>query len=229
MLSLTRRYALEYYAYKIDAPSLTSIYRYLIRLGLSRKKVTYVHRDQNPTEQCDYLQRIRHINPCNIVNIDGMIQKPGDYLAKYGYAPKGEAAVMMQIVIGITSYPVFAAYTTRGWIGWGIYGEDCTGAHVSDFVTRTLKPQLTDLSFAIVDNASNQRSDMARSALEVTFFGRYGYVPTYSPRYAPCERGFSNVKGMIRDNEFEGQVDPIGLINRCFHYYSVEGEGSTAG
>jgi hypothetical protein len=40
----------------------------------------------------------------------------------------------MQIVIGNLSVPVYGAYTTRGWIAWKKYGEDCTGAHVADFV-----------------------------------------------------------------------------------------------
>jgi hypothetical protein len=228
LLTLTRIFALEYYAYRCDAPSLTSVFRYLGRLGLSRKKVQYIHRDLNPTEQVEYLLRIRHINPCLFVNIDGMIQKPGDYLAQFGWSPTGKAAILMQIVIGKISLPVYGAYTTRGWIAWEIYGEDCTGAHVANFV-KILKPQLSNDSFAIVDNASNQRSEVARIALEDTFNGRFGFLNKYAPRNAPVESGFSNVKRMIQDHELEGQLDPIGLINRCFHYYSVWGPGSSKG
>jgi ribosomal protein L30/L7E len=89
LLTLTRVFALEYYAYRFDAPSLTSVYRYLGLLGLFRKKIEYIHRDKNSAEQVEYLLRIRHINPCLFVNIDGMVQKAEDFLAKYGWSPTG--------------------------------------------------------------------------------------------------------------------------------------------
>ena len=55
------------------------------------------------------------------------------------------------------------------------------------------------------------------------------YLQVDMHKSKPCERGFSNVKGMIQDNEIEGQRDPFGLINRCFHHYSFQGKESSAG
>jgi hypothetical protein len=121
-----------------------------------------------------------------------------------------------------------AAYTPFGFVAWEFYQESVTGAHIADFIEWNVKPFLSEDDFGIFDNASNQRTELARDAMEDAFGGRYRNCPAYSPWLKPVERGFSNVKGMIRENDFEAQVDPIGLMNRCFHHLSFEGEGGSA-
>jgi transposase len=213
----------------MDAICVSSIHNYLHRMNLSRKNLYFVHHDQDLADQDEYLQSIRHIAPDKFIDIDGMCQNPKDFQPKKGWSTVGTHAVYTQIVIGITTVPVVAAYTPFGFLAWELYYDSVTGAHIADFIERKVKPFLSEDSFGIFDNASNQRTELARDAMEDAFSGRYRFCPAYSPWLKPIERGFSNVKRMIQKNDIEGQVNPIGLINRCFHHYSFEGEGGFEG
>ena len=69
----------------------------------------------------EFLQRVAHVDPANIVNIDGMVQSAGDFLQRYGWAPRGEEVKRIQFSIQGITYAVHAAYTCLGFLGWIIY------------------------------------------------------------------------------------------------------------
>ena len=48
------------------------------------------------------------------------------------------------------------------------------------------------------------------------------------PRLAPIERLFSLIKQYIRERETQGELDPIGLIDEAFQYYSIGQPGAVA-
>jgi transposase len=118
-----------------------------------------------------------------------------------------------------------AAFTIGGFLCWRIYSEEVSGDEVADFIKKLVSPMVHNSSYGILDNASNQKSDVARDALETVFNGRYKYCAPYSPRLKPIEAGFSLIKRFSRRYEREGEIDPIGLINRAFKYYSISGDG----
>jgi hypothetical protein len=198
-------------------------------MNLSGKNLDFEHRGRDMAEQDEYLQSLRHIPPDKIFDIDGICESPKDFRPKKGWCTVGTPVAYTQVVIGTTIVAAVAAYTPFGFVTWEYYHESVDGAHIADFIERKVKPFLSEDDFGIFDNAFNQRTELARDAMEDAFGGRYRYCPAYNPRLKPVKRGFSNVKGMIRENNIEAHGDPIGLINRCFHHFSFEGEGGSAG
>jgi hypothetical protein len=64
----------------------------------------------NPEEQLEYLDRVAHNDPYNLINIDGMAQSPDDFHDKYGWSPVGEDAIRMEIEIGNLFFAVHVMY-----------------------------------------------------------------------------------------------------------------------
>ena len=77
----------------------------------------------------------------------------------------------MQIVIGGQSHAVLAAYCTNGFKKWKVFnaGETVSDQEVKAFI-ESLAPYIRNKTVAILDNASNQRTDCVRIALERIFF-----------------------------------------------------------
>ena len=80
----------------------------------------------------------------------------------------------------------------------------------------------------ICDNSSTHHTYDALVAMDDCFDGFFSFSPTYSPDLKPIEKGFSNVKGWLKDHEDDALLDPIGTINRAFHLYSTLGERSNS-
>ena len=228
--ALKNSMALEYYENLLDAPSVTTIHVELLRMDLPRKKITRYHRDADPEAQFQHYLDIGHIHPVRLCDIDGMTQNPKAFFDTHGRAPRGEECIRQQVVLNNVSYGIFGAYEYNGFSTWRIYEGSCSSEHVIDFL-KCVTEVVHDECHLLLDNASNQRSAAATKTLEQLYAGRYHYVPPYSPRLKPIERGFANVKRYIRAREYthKGETDPIGLINEAFHYYSFMGEGSFTG
>lgn len=99
-----------------------------------------------------------------------------------------------------------------------------TGDTIAWFIYYELAPHVEDgKSFCILDNASNNSTDVVHAALDTVFQGRWKHIDEYSPRLAPIERVYALVKSYIQEREHEGEQDPVGLINRAFWNYSTNG------
>ena len=107
-----------------------------------------------------------------------------------------------------------AAFTELGFLpgGWKIFSDTVTEIQVREFV-ESIKNSLPLFAYGLFDNASNQRTDDVRIAIEDVFGGYFMYCSPYSPELKPIERGFSLVKQYIRENEAEWGNDHIALIN----------------
>jgi hypothetical protein len=228
MRSLAEKFQDEYFIDPLHAPCPKSVNNCLHRFGLSRKKSKIEHRDLDPALQLEFLDEIGHIDPSSLVDIDGTMQRPKDFGSHFAWSRVGSPAIRQQIVICNTTYPIMAAFSMSGFLCWKIYAEEVSGEEVADFVNNSVRPMLDDFSFGILDNASNQKCDLAHKALELVFGGRFMHVTPYCPRLKPIEPAFGLVKRFIKKHEREGERDPIGLINRAFRHYSFLGDGRDA-
>lgn len=220
MHQLTQKFHEEFYpAYALNLPSLSTIYRAVCKFS-TRKKVDLIHVYKNPVQQIAFLGAIAHVASCRLVDIDGMVETDDDFFKKYGWSPRGEECRQAQLYIGGKRYAVHAAFTELGFIGWKIFPDTVTEIQVREFV-ESIKNSLPPSAYGLLDNASNQRTDNVRMAIEDVFNGYFMYCSPYSPELKPIERGFSLVKGYIREREAEWGEDHVGLINAAFHHYSV--------
>jgi hypothetical protein len=222
MYQLTKRFHKDFYpAYADNLPSLSTIYRAVCKFS-TRKKVDYINVHKDPVQQIAFLGDIAHVASNRLVDIDGMVQTDDDFYKRYGWAPRGEECRQAQLYIGRDSYAVHAAFTELGFLpgGWKIFPGTVTEIQVREFV-ESIRDSLPLFAYGLFDNASNQRTDDVRRAIEDVFDGFFMYCSPYSPELKPIERGFSLVKRYIRDKEAEWGEDHIGLINAAFHHYSV--------
>ena len=222
MHQLTKKFHEEFYpAYTVNLPSLSTVYRAVCRFN-TRKKVDFISVHKDPVKQIAFLSAIAHVASNRVVDIDGMVQTDDDFFKKYGWAPRGEECKQAQLYIGGQTYAVHAAFTELGFLpgGWKIFSDTVTEIQVREFV-ESIKNSLPLFAYGLFDNASNQRTDNVRIAIEDVFGGYFMYCSPYSPELKPIERGFSLVKQYIRENEAEWGNDHIALINAAFHHYSV--------
>ena len=222
MHMLTKKFHEEFFpAYADSLPSLSTVYR-AVKVFNTRKQVDWTNVHKDPVEQVAFLGRIAHVAASRLVDIDGMVQTPEDFYKKFGWAPRGEECRQQQIFIGGQSYAVHAAYTELGFLpgGWRIFPYTVTETEVREFV-ESIRDRLPLDAFGLFDNASNQRTDGVRVAIEAVFNGFFLYCSAYSPELKPIERGFSLVKRYIRENESDWEGDHLSLINAAFHHYSV--------
>lgn len=221
---------MDYYESLLDCPCLTTIHTELERMELTHKKVTRYNNAADPVAQDEHYERMKSINVMDLVDVDGANQNPQSFRDTYGRAPRGEECIFHQIILNDKAYGVYAAHDYQGFSFWKIYEGNCSSPHVIDFLT-DLRGYLKDDKYLLLDNASNQKSRSVTECLEQLYPDHHVYVPGYSPRLKPIERGFSNVKRYIRKYEYthRGEYDPVTLINEAFEFYSFRGEGSSAG
>jgi len=140
----------------------------------------------------------------------------------YGYAPEGEPALARQIYIGTRAFSVIAAMGVYGFVCWTIFEENLNHTHVEEFIRTKVQP-LMHGQRGLVDNAGSHHANDVRAALDAAFNGQWLYASPYSPHLKPIERGFSLIKGFLRDHEDEAVINPVVWINHAFERYSVGG------
>lgn len=128
--------------------------------------------------------------------------------------------------MGGRRFSILAAVTTRGFIFWYVVEGSVTHETIEEVFRTHLEPLvIPGTSSLILDNASIHAVDSTLAEMERIMHGRFKFVPSYSPRCSPVERGFSLIWRYVRDREEQAQRDPIGLIKEAFAYYSVTGAG----
>lgn len=203
-----------------DAPSLSTIYRTIKNGGNTRKVINWRNIHQCPQEQLEYLARVAHIPAEYLIDVDGMVQTPKDFLTKYGWSPRGDVLRAVQIVIGDQAYAIHAAFSQRGFLEWKVFDTTVSEDEVVEFIeTLRYRCQQNPNLVALFDNASNQRTEAVRRVMESVFNGRYYYCAAYSPFLKPIENGFSLIKRYIKDHYDPGR-NPVDQINDAFLYYS---------
>jgi hypothetical protein len=200
-------------------PSLSTVYK-AIKEGNTRKLISWKNIRRDPEAQMEYLERIAHVSPDRLIDIDGIIHNPKDFLPKYGWSPKGQECTALLFRIEEKVYAVHAAATERGFIAWDIFEGTVTEREVANFVDKVQNAKaFNDRSFGIFDNAANQRTDCVRRKLETVFRGRYHYCSPYSPELKPVENAFSMIRKYIQSHH-SPTTNHIDQINAAFHYYS---------
>jgi hypothetical protein len=225
--SLWITYVNEYYDVIVTIPSLSTVARTLKRNKFSRKVMERRNINQDDELREQYAMNTAYLHQDILVDIDEMASNPESFHEKYGWAPRGEDALKMQIRIGERSYSVIAAYTTAGFLVWEIH--DVTNGGINEevfqeFLFNRLQHVLSNDSFGLIDNATIHRTVDSRLMLENIFDGKYCFSPPYSPDLKPIELGFANIKRWLRSHENDALMRPIEMINNAFELYSILGE-----
>jgi transposase len=229
--TLTATFAHEFYPVNQtrSAPCRSTIQRYVHRRGFSRKVLEHRHILQDQEKRLRFLEDTAFVDPFRWVDIDELPASAKHFEEKYGYAPRGEDAIRMQIQIEGRQYSVIAAYSPNGFICWDIIEGSVDSQIFVRFMRETLADYLIPSNVALLDNAAIHRSEASMDCIRDVFSEKYQFSPPYSPDFKPIELGFSNVKNWLREHSYDAVRNPIVFINEAFLHYAIGAPKSDAG
>jgi len=207
--------------------SISTACRIQARNGITGKVPEWRNINRDEAERLAYQEHMVFVNPEHLVDVDETSQAPSTIINRYGRSDRGTPCVRDQIVIGTRSFSTICALTPRGFLAFSVYEGGIGADQVKEFLD-LLEPRLLEHSWCILDNASVHHTDEVRIRVQQISFGRFTYCARYSPDLKPVERGISLVKKYIRRNYDRAQLDPIGMIEEAFRYYSIGNPGAAS-
>jgi transposase len=179
--------------------SLTTIWRALHRLGLTRKKKT-LHADEQDRpdvqkKRRSFRRKVKQIEPKRLVFVDetGMTTA---MTPAYAWAPCGERA-NSSAPGAWESVTVIAAMGLDGVRAPLVFPGSTNAITFESYIEQVLAPALHEGDVVVFDNLSAHLGSAVTEAIE----GAGASVltlPPYSPDYTPIEEMFSKVKQFLR-------------------------------
>lgn len=179
--------------------SLTTIWRCLHRLGLTRKKKT-LHADEQgrpdvQKKRRSFRRKVKQIEPQRLIFVD----ETGVTTAMtpaYAWSPRGERADA-SAPGAWESVTVIAALGLDG-VRAPLMFPGCTNAATFEsYIEQVLVPTLHEGDVVVFDNLSAHLGSAVAEAIEGTG-AKVLPLPPYSPDYTPIEEMFSKVKEFLR-------------------------------
>lgn len=179
--------------------SLTTVWRALRRLGLTRKKKS-LHADEQgrpnvQKKRRGFRRQVKRIEPARLIFVD----ETGVTTAMtpaYAWAPRGERADA-SAPGSWESVTVIAALGLDGVRAPLIFPGSTNAATFESYIEQVLVPELHTGDVVVFDNLSAHLGPAVAEAIE----GAGASVlrlPPYSPDYTPIEEMFSKVKEFLR-------------------------------
>jgi len=223
---ITRQFNDTYYNARRDYTSISfsTVQRHFHdKLQWTIKKIDHRHMEQSEEEQLLYMQEIAPFDTNNLKDIDAMSMSPDQFKQYYGYAPKGDRAVRLQITLGTRSFSsicmmgveaVEAVHIEEGIIEENVF---------SQFVLQHVRPVIIPGEIGLLDNATVHKTLQSLQALNTAFLGRFVFCFTYCLHLKPIEKFFALVKKYLRFHEVIATGNPIFWINKAFDLFKFGG------
>jgi len=188
--------------------SLTSLCRFLSRVGFSRQKMKYaaLQRDESLRSQFVTDVSIYRLDMLIFLDESGLDKRAG--LRKYGYSLRGRPPVCHKMLIRGERVSLIAFMSMAGVLDCQIVHGTVNGDTFYNFVEKFLLPHLMPFngtnphSVVVLDNCSihhiDEVVDMIHEVGALVHF-----LPPYSPDYNPIESLFSKLKTEIKAIESE--------------------------
>jgi transposase len=179
--------------------SLTTLWRALRRLGLTRKKKT-LHADERGRPEVrekrrSFRREVKRIEPRRLIFVD----ETGVTTAMtpaYAWAPRGERADA-SAPRSWESVTVIAALGLDGVRAPLMFPGSTNAATFESYIEQVLVPELHQGDVVVFDNLSAHLGPAVAEAIEGAG-ARVLPLPPYSPDYTPIEEMFSKVKEFLR-------------------------------
>jgi transposase len=179
--------------------SLTTLWRALRRLGLTRKKKT-LHADERgrpdvQKKRRSFRREVKRIEPERLVFVD----ETGVTTAMtpaYAWAPRGERADA-SAPRSWESVTVIAARGMDGVRAPLMFPGSTNAATFESYIEQVLVPELHEGDVVVFDNLSAHLGPAVAEAIEGVGASVLP-LPPYSPDYTPIEEMFSKVKEFLR-------------------------------
>jgi transposase len=179
--------------------SLTTLWRALCRMGLTRKKKT-LHADERgrpdvQKKRCSFRRKVKRIELKRLIFVD----ETGVTTAMtpaYAWAPRGERADA-SAPRSWESVTVIAALGLDGVRAPLMFPGATNAATFESYIEQVLVPELHEGDVVVFDNLSAHLGPAVAEAIEGVGASVLP-LPPYSPDYTPIEEMFSKVKEFLR-------------------------------
>ncbi len=180
--------------------SLPTLHRFLITLGLTRKRKTFRASEQDrkdvKADRAQFQVDQQEMDPTDLIIIDEM----GVHLAMsrlYARSPKGERTHAKKPCHKGTKLSVIGALGFDEMVT-ALSIEGAVDGHVfSIFIKEMLVPKLKPGQIVLMDNLSAHKVDGIQEAIE-SKGATLRYLPAYSPDFSPIEECWSKIKEILR-------------------------------
>jgi len=201
----------------------STISRALKRLGLSKKKLSVVAREQDLERQGRYLEELQSFTYDQLVFIDEVHTDNRCYNRRHGWAPLGKRATVRGYYLRGEKLSTVAAMGRDGMMTHYTIAGGFDAESFAFFLREMLIPIMNPFpgphSVIVVDNASihhNYRVVEIQDEFKIKVL----YLPPYSPTFNPIESAFSKVKKYI--SRHSDALLKQGLSNNEIVYNAIE-------
>ena len=205
------------------SPSLSTISRYLSKMGITRKRVKQLAEQQNEASRLSFMAEMSIFDPTMIIWLDETGCDKRNAARQYGYSLRGIAPRSYTFKSGGKRYTQIMAMSTDGVEDMYIAEGNIDGERFLKYVQRSLLPLLMPFngtnpkSVVVMDNASIHHVEEVVDTIQ-SVGALVRFLPPYSPDLNPCEEVFAQVKSWIKSNDivFQATRHPSVLIAMAY-------------
>ena len=190
----------------------STICKTLKHMGCSRQVIQHVAIQRNELLRAKFMAEISTYDPSTLIWIDESGCDRRHSTRKWGYSLRGMTPRDQRLLVRGTRYSAVPVVSVKGILDLHIIQGTMTGERFEDFISSTVLPILQPFnwinpcSVVIMDNASIHHTEGVADLIENQAGACLIYLPPYSPDLNPAEEVFSEVKSIMKQNDYLFQV-----------------------
>ena len=220
------KYAMTQYSVAISRSTASNI---LTRNGLTRKRGTRVNLKYKPDKGMQYLERIRCLYSPMIASMDEMSVML-NLAPLYGYAPRGERAVIPQPSRREVSFMLMLCISPIGVLYWTLRTGSINSEVFCDFLRKMPDGLTLMLDNAPIHHAKNCLKERGLPTVKEVADSKsitLEYIPAYAPHLNPVEHTFNTVRNLLRRKEAYSENKFMQSVTDLFHSDSFSQDSMT--
>ena len=206
--------------------SVPTLCRTLKWMGCTRQVIQHVALQQSEDCRAQFMAEVSMYDPSMLIWLDESGCDRRHMMRKRGYSLRGITPRDHRLLVRGKRY---SAITTDGILDISLLETTVDGEVFESFVRNSVVPILQPFNWAnprsvvIMDNASIHHVDRVQSLIDQVG-AKILFLPPYSPDLNPCEEVFSQVKGILKQNDDLFQVCKSPRVFLCLAFRMVTRE-----
>ena len=203
------------------AVSLSTICRFLHRIGFSRQKLRIVPLQRDDFLRTQYASDVSIYDPEMLIFLDETGSDRRNSIRKHGYSLRGKPLVSHELLIRGERISAIAFMSMSGMLDCTTFKQCVNGETFYQFMQTSVLPHLMNFdginphSVLVMDNCSiHHIAGVVNMVHEVGALVHF--LPPYSPDFNPIEEAFSKVKAQLRAMDVDSFEDPEDLVMAAF-------------
>ena len=210
--------------------SVPTLCRTLKWMGCTRQVIQHVALQQSEDCRAQFMAEVSMYDPSMLILLDESGCDRRHMMRKRGYSLRGITPRDHRLLVRGKRYSAIPTVTTDGILDISLLETTVDGKVFESFVRNSVVPILQPFNWAnprsvvIMNNASIHHVDRVQSLIEDQVGAKILFLPPYSPDLNPCEEVFSQVKGILKQNDDLFQVCKSPRVFLCLAFSMVTRE-----